>query len=198
MAGEERQDGGEAPRMVEVLKREHANLTHILDLLEREIDTFDRAGRPDYEIVEAILAYFLGYPDACHHPKEDAVLSKLRARDPDAAAAVGDLESEHRELAALTRRLADSVDQVLMEVELPRGWLTEAGRRFVAAYRRHMEQEEATFFPAAVRALTPQDWAEIAERTIDPEDPLFGARTEKRFEALRREIKSLASERADG
>lgn len=198
MAGEERQGGGEAPRVVEVLKREHANLTRILDLLEREIDTFDRAGRPDYEIVEAILAYCLGYPDACHHPKEDAVLSKLRARDPDAAAAVGDLEGEHRELAALTRRLADSVDQVLMEVELPRGWLTDAGRRFVAAYRRHMEQEEATFFPAAVRALTPQDWAEIAERTIDPEDPLFGARTEKRFEALRREIQSLASERADG
>lgn len=115
MGGEETEGGGDAPRMIQALRREHANLTRLLDLLEREIDLFDRAGKPDYEIVEAILAYCLDYPDECHHPKEDAVLAKLRARDADAAAAVGDLEGEHRELAALTRQLADSVDRVLME-----------------------------------------------------------------------------------
>ena len=198
MGGEETEGGGDAPRMIQALRREHANLTRLLDLLEREIDLFDRAGKPDYEIVEAILAYCLDYPDECHHPKEDAVLAKLRARDADAAAALGDLEGEHRELAALTRQLADSVDRVLMEAEMPRDWLTGAGRRFVIAYRRHMEREEATFFPAAARALAPQDWAEIAERMADPEDPLFGIKTEKRFEALRRDIQSLASRQADG
>ena len=96
----------------------------------------------------------------------------------------------------MTRRLADSVDRVLMEVEMPRDWLTEAGRRFVATFRRHMEREEATFFPAAADALTPQDWAEIAQRMVDPEDPLFGARTEERFAALRRDIQALASGQA--
>lgn len=198
MAGEEIQVSGEEPRMIQGLRRDHANLARLLDLLEREMDVFDRAGRPNYEIVEAILAYCRNYPDECHHPKEDAVLAKLRMRDADGAATVGDLEGEHRELAALTRRLAESVDQVLMEAEMPRDWLTEVGRRFVTAYRRHMEREETTFFPAAARALAAQDWAEIAERMVDPEDPLFGVKTAERFEALRRDIQSLASEQADG
>jgi hemerythrin-like domain-containing protein len=193
MGGEETEGGGDAPRMIQAPRCGYANLTRLLDLLGHEIDLFDRAGKPDYEIVEAILAYCLGYPGECHHPKEDAVLAKPRTRDADAAAAGGALEGEHRELGALTRQLADSVDRVLMEAEIPRDWLTGTGRRFVIAYRPRMEHEEATSFPAAARGLAPQDWAEIAERMADPKDRLFGIKTEKRFEALRQDIQSLAS-----
>ncbi len=58
-----------------------------------------------------------------------------------------------------------------------------------------MEMEETAFFPAALKALGPEDWAEIDAQVSDPDDPLFGAKVEKRFAALRQEILDL--DRAD-
>ena len=45
--------------------------------------------------------------------------------------------------------------------------------------------EDRDFFPAAVKALKPADWAEIAETVSSHKDPLFSDATETRFDALR-------------
>jgi hemerythrin-like domain-containing protein len=68
--------------MIEVLRQEHRNIESLLGVLERELNVFDRGERPDYEVVLAVIDYFKDYPDSCHHPKEDMILEKLRARDP--------------------------------------------------------------------------------------------------------------------
>ena len=54
--------------------------------------------------------------------------------------------------------------------------------------------EERDFFPAAVKALQPQDWAEIASRLTDQKDPLFSEIVEERFDAVRRHILQLEQE----
>ena len=48
--------------------------------------------------------------------------------------------------------------------------------------------EEMEILPLAARLLRAKDWAavEVAIRHID--DPLFGAKTEERYSALRRQI----------
>src|SRR6266568_1797689 len=69
-------------KLLEVLREEHRNIETLLRVLERELDIFDRAERPDYEVVQAVIGYFEDYPDCCHHPKEDVVFAKLKARDP--------------------------------------------------------------------------------------------------------------------
>ncbi len=56
--------------------------------------------------------------------------------------------------------------------------------------------EETAFFPAAPKALGPEDWAEIDAQVSDREDPLFGAKVERRFAALREGILDL--DRAGG
>ncbi len=134
------------------------------------------------------MDYCLDYPDRYHHPKEDLVLEHLKAADPVAAAAVGDRAAEHRDLAALTRRFADAIDAIPQDIQVPRGPFEDAARRFLEAYREHMNNEERAFLPAARRALGAADWAEIDGRLSRPEDPLFGAPTEERFAALRRDI----------
>jgi hypothetical protein len=50
------------------------------------------------------------------------------------------------------------------------------------------------FFPAALKALEPQDWTEIASASTDPEDPLFSEAAEETFSALRARILPLERE----
>src|SRR6266571_2947996 len=99
--------------IIEVLRQEHCNSESLLSVLERELSVFDRGDRPNYEVVLAVIDYFKDYPDSCHHPKEDMIFEKLKARDPVAGASIGDLEAEHREGARRLRRAAHAVERVL-------------------------------------------------------------------------------------
>ena len=163
----------------------------LLDVLERQIAVFREGEYPDYEIIEAVVDYCLTYPDLCHHPKEDLVYQALRETDPEAAESIGDLLADHRELATLTRRFADAVQQVLQESRMPRESFANLATGFIDAYRRHMEMEETLFFPAALRSIGETDWAEIDARVSDRDDPLFGVMVEQRFQALRDDILSF-------
>jgi hemerythrin-like domain-containing protein len=75
--------------IIERLSQEHRNIEKLLAILERELEVFDRADRPDYEVIRAVISYFEVYPEVYHHPQEDLVFAKLRTRDPVAAAKVG-------------------------------------------------------------------------------------------------------------
>ncbi len=173
---------------VDALRKEHSNITQLLDVLERNLAVFDRGGTPDYEIVEGIVDYFQSFPDLYHHPKEDLLFQRLKRRDPEAAARFGDLTKEHEELAARTRDFAAGVRAVLDDTEVPRDALDAWGRRFIDFQREHMAREERLLFSAALAALTAEDWAEIEARASDQEDPLFGDNVGKRYEVLRRDI----------
>ena len=159
--------------IIDVLCQEHRNIEKLLIVLERELNVFDRGERPDYEVVRAVIAYFEVYPDTYHHPKEEMVFGTLKLRDPGAAANIGDLAAEHRRGAERLRGVAQAVESVLMDLEFPRQTVDDIIRDFIVHERRHIAMEERDFFPAAVKALQPQDWAEIASRLTDQKDPLF-------------------------
>jgi hemerythrin-like domain-containing protein len=184
------------PEVLRSLQRDHDNLTKLLDAFARQLEVFDQGEHPDYDIVEGVLDYCLTYPDLYHHPKEDLVYRKLMAVDPGAVEDLKDLEYEHEELGNLTRRLAEVVHNVLQDLEVPREAFDIQARNFLDAYRRHMEMEDRYFFPAALRALSPADWDEIATQAVDREDPLFGDEADKRFELLRDDILSWAADGA--
>jgi hemerythrin-like domain-containing protein len=181
--------------IIDSLREEHRNIEKLLLVLEQELSVFDRGERPDYEVVRAVIAYFEVYPDAYHHPQEDAVFKKLKARDPAAAANVGDLAAEHRSGAERLRRVAQVVETVLADREvLLRQTVNDIIRDFIVPERRHIAMEERDFFPAAVKALQPQDWAEIALTLSDQKDPLFSEMVEERFDAVRRHILLMEQE----
>ena len=186
------------PAAIDSLRQEHVNMSKLLTLLERQIGVFNAGGTPDYEIVAGIVEYLRDWSDHWHHPKEDIILDKLRQRDPAAAEAVGELEKGHEALAALTEQFLDLIHEVLREEELPRERVSRMAAEFILSQRRHMEGEESVFLPAAERALTSEDWADIAMRISNPEDPLFGRSVEKRFETLRRDLMAFDREVAAG
>ena len=164
----------------------------LLDLMERQIAVFKAGGTPDFALVRGILDYFLSYPDLYHHPKEDLIFHKLRARDPDRAAALNALLSGHEDLALLTRRFAHAtIDQMLHPEEVARQWFGSLARDFVDTNRRHMASEEEAFFPAALQVLSAEDWADVEAVVAGRDDPLFGEVGEGRFRHLRDAIVEL-------
>jgi hemerythrin-like domain-containing protein len=180
--------------IIELLSREHRNIERLLAVLEHELEIFDRGDRPDYEVVRAIISYFEVYPEVYHHPQEDLVFAKLKIRDPAAAANIGDLASEHQKGAERLRRVAHAVDSVLADREVLRQTVDAIIRDFIEHERRHMMMEDHHFFPAAVKALKPEDWIEIAAATTARKDPLFSDAAEERFDALRAHILRLEQE----
>ena len=180
--------------VIEILRQEHRNIEKLLLVLERELSVFARGGRPDYEVVHAVIAYFQVYPDVYHHPLEDMVFEKLKVQDSAAAANIGDLAADHRRVAERLRRVSQAVESVLADQELLRQTVNDIIRDFIEHERRHMAMEERDFFPAAVKALQPRDWAEIASRLTNQKDPLFSEAVEERFEVVRRHILQLEQE----
>ncbi|TAI63671.1 hemerythrin domain-containing protein [Bradyrhizobium sp. Leo170] len=180
--------------IIELLSQEHRNIERLLAVLEHELDIFDRSGRPDYEVIRAIIAYFEVYTEMYHHAQEDRVFAKLKIRDPAAAEKIGDLTHEHREGATRLHRVAKAVDGVLANREFLREDVDRIVRDFLQNERRHITMEDRDFFPAAQKALQPDDWTEIASALSPQKDPLFSDATEARFDALRAHILQLEQE----
>jgi hemerythrin-like domain-containing protein len=122
------------------------------------------------------------------------VFERLKARDPAAAANIGDLAAEHRSGAKRLRRVAQAVESVLSEREVLRETVHDIIRDFIEHERRHIAMEEHDFFPAAVKALQRREWAEIDSRLTDRKDPVFSETVEERFDAVRRHILQLEQE----
>jgi len=180
--------------IIEQLSREHRNIERLLAVLERELEIFDRGERPDYEVIRAIISYFELYPEIYHHPQEELVFARLRVRDPAAAGKIGNLTLEHQKGSARLRRVAQAIDGVLADREVLRQDVDDIVRDFIEKERRHIVMEDRDFLPAALKALKPEDWTEIASALTNHEDPLFSEAAEETFGALRARILQLERE----
>jgi len=67
-------------------------------------------------------------------------------------------------------------------------------RDFIEQERRHVSMEDRYFFPAALKALNPEDWTDIASAITSRKDPLFSEATEQRFDVVRAHILQLERE----
>jgi hemerythrin-like domain-containing protein len=176
------------PEALRHLQEEHKNIVRLLDVLANQVDVFDAGERPDYDVLAAIADYFTGFPDRCHHPKEDIILQRLRERDPAAAEAIGDLETEHERVGELARHFKEAVQNVLDEVEVSRDAFSTVARHFIDYQRKHLQMEEQRFFPVARTALSADDWTEIDRQISQEEDPLFGSAVSAEYAELRDNI----------
>jgi hemerythrin-like domain-containing protein len=177
--------------IIGILRQEHRNIEKLLCVMEEELTVFDRGERPDYEVFGAIIEFFKKYPDSCHHPKEDIIYAKFKARAPDRAASIADLEAEHREGAVRLRRVAKAIDAVLNDQDLLRESVDRIVRDFIDNERKHIVLEDQIVFPAIIDTLRPDDWADIALKIADRYGPPSEADFEEQFSTLRRNIIEL-------
>ena len=175
--------------IIERLSREHRNIEMLLAVLERELEIFDRGSRPDYEVIRAIISYFELYPEVTIIPRRTWSLPAKTSRSP-AAAKVGNLALDTKKGPAFAPRRS-SGRQCPRGSGNPAAKLDNIVRDFIEHQRRHIMMEDRDFFPAALNALEPQDWTEIASALTNHEDPLFSEAAEETFDALRARILQL-------
>ena len=168
------------------LREDHANASRLLDLLDHEAQAVRSGDDADYDVIEGVIDYFKGYPDAFHHPLEDQIFNRLSKADPTRAKAIGDLLAEHAAMRKETVELAAALDSVRLEAEVPRNNIVEKIEAFVAMYRGHMVAEDAQFFPVAVEVLGDTDWEAIRQNINEHDDLLF--RGKEGFEGLRKRL----------
>jgi hemerythrin-like domain-containing protein len=180
--------------IIDILRHEHRNIEKLLDIMEQELNVFDRGTRPDYEVIGAIIDFFARYPETCHHPKEDILYDKFEARAPERAAAIADLRADHQAGALRLRRVAEAIDSILNDQDLLRESVDRVVRDFIDCERKHIAFENQKVFPAIVDALRPEDWAEIALKIADRYGPPSDADFEEQFSTLRRNIVDLEAE----
>jgi hemerythrin-like domain-containing protein len=185
-------EGGAAmPTIIDDLQRDHRNMRALLDIVEEELDALRERRPVDFDLLGMIMEYTLNYPQMVHHPREDVLFRRLQKRDPNAAAAVGDLVEEHVTLAHLTQRFAAAIGNIARGVGLERERFDALARDYVARNRAHMQSEEHDFLPRALAALTDEDWAEIDASRAAGGDPIFGEKVAAAYERLFQRILKL-------
>ncbi len=179
------------PDVVLMLRLEHRNLAKVLDILEHQLDRLERDGELDFELVEAVLAYFQSYPDTCHHPKEDLIYRRLDARGLSKSAGLKNLVEEHDPLAALTARSVEMIRDARARNLAPNEAIESRLRQFLGFNRLHMAMEEKYFFQVAEQNLSQEDWDRIEFDLFDRNDPVFDADAEHGFQVLRDRIRAM-------
>src|SRR5262249_49926856 len=151
-----------------------------LEFLVRE--TRERGAAPQWPLLRAILHYIKSFPEALHHPKEDAYLfRKLRLRTADFNDTLDELERQHVEGA----KLVAEMDAALQGYEMdPAGGFERfaaAVRAFAALEWPHMLLETKVILPAAQKHLTTEDWAELGHAFAQNGDPRFSADADEEY-----------------
>jgi hemerythrin-like domain-containing protein len=181
-----------------LIRGEHRTLAAVINALEH-VAADMAAGKltPDYKLLWSILYYIEEFPERLHHPKEDTVLfPRIRARTHDIDEALDDLGRQHVNSYPHLERLKTVLGH--MQADIP-GAVAEFAQK-VATYAgfhwKHMNLEETVVLPKAVETFSPEDWAEVATRFAENNDPLQNASAQNSewFRQFYRRIVTLVPE----
>lgn len=181
---------------------EHRNIGALLDMLERLLDGLESASVApgDVGLMRDIMTYMIRFPDHTHHPMEDLMFERMRARGlaPQTEHTIGQLLREHAGLARKGQALHLALLRFEDGARSERPALVAMGRDYVEFLRFHARLEERTVFVEAEALLGDADWEEIEQAFEERTDPVFGPRVDSEFRALYQHIKNTAYLRARG
>jgi nucleotide-binding universal stress UspA family protein/hemerythrin-like domain-containing protein len=177
-----------------IIRDEHRSLAaviHGLEFLAR--DAREKGLPPSFPLLHAMLHYIKEFPEALHHPKEDAYLfRKLRERTREFDATLDELERQHVEGHALVEELERSIAGYQADPEGGLPAFSAAVERFATSQMQHMALETKVIAPAARKHLTAEDWTEIGVAFAGNSDPRFSVDNDEEFRQLFVRIMNLA------
>lgn len=176
--------------ILEGLHEDHINMSTICAIVDAELIEIENGGKPDFGLLEDIMAYVTAYPDKVHHPTEDVVFERLVSAAPEAGADIEQLLAEHTELIAAGRDFLALVRAVEEEAVVTRAEIVAKGRAYLEMLTGHMDKEESGLFRLAADRLGASDWAAIGAQVQAMEDPLFGPAVANDYRRLWRRIKA--------
>ena len=169
----------------------------MLDMLERMIDGLESESdaHGDVGLMRDIMTYMIRFPDHTHHPMEDLMFERMRARGlaPQTEHTIGKLPRERGSLARKGEALHLASLRFEDGARSERPALVAMGRDYVEFLRFHARLEERTVFVEAESLLGDTDWTEIEQAFEERTDSVFGPRVDSDFRALYQPIKKPES-----
>lgn len=181
------------PDSILVLQLEHRKIGKVLGVLQHQLSQL-KAGLPvDRLLFDTAMDYLAGFPDQCHHPKEDLVYRKLASRFPALADSVRDLTREHEDIGHLTRELRQAFSDSRLQTDVGDAALAERLQEFLEFYNLHMTMEEQHFFPTALQHLSQRDFEEIDFSLYEQLDSELSQESEATFASLLSAVASMGN-----
>lgn len=179
-----------------VIRDEHRSLAAVIHGLEYLVGEARTTGRPpSFPLLHAIVHYVRAFPEALHHPKEDAYLfPKLRARTSECDAVLAELVRQHEEGTRIVAALQRSVERYEADPANGLAGFAEAVARYATTQMEHMGLEMKVILPAARKYLTADDWTEIDRAFATNGDPRFSVDADEEYRHLFTRILNLAPE----
>jgi len=161
---------------LDVIRDEHQALAAMLRSMSMLLAQARREDTmPDFDVLRAMLFYVDEFPERLHHTKESELLfPKVRQRVPELAAVLDRLDAEHARGEAAIRELEHALLAFEVMGRPRRDAFEQAVERYIRFYLEHMAVEEQQIIPAARRALSEADWAELDAAFAANQDPLTG------------------------
>ena len=163
---------------------EHICFKQLLYLLQREVDVFHTAERPNYELMYDIVSYLRDYGDLYHHPREDVAFARLAKHCPDMQLALARLEQEHRVIAQAGETLQRHIEAILGGAMVQRAEVEIAAVTYLVCYGNHIAKEEEDVLTRAALHLTPEDWKAVKDAAPGGPDALLRAVPPKSYRDL--------------
>lgn len=174
--------------ILEDLRRDHRNMTLLLDLLERECEHIRDGSSTDYELIHDVLQYMTTFADAVHHPKEDLIYEELKSIRPELQGGFERISLDHRCIAEQGQKLREKFALVDSEGTCSRNALVDETMRYVNLLRSHMQWEEIDLFERCrAMACTGHQFVKC-DHSSGADDPLFGSRVQSKYARLFKRI----------
>ena len=157
--------GNSAATFMGLLRDDHAGLSRVL----REVDAQQSMLQSSPETARPVLAeamrYLLVYQHSVHHPREDRLFARIRAREPQLYRNMDRLVREHRVGQQRAETLAGEISRTTMAQLRGRAGqrLAKQLQLYVRHTREHMRREEAVFYTGSERVLRASDWAALMD-----------------------------------
>ena len=177
-----------------VIHDEHRSLAAVVHALKYVIrECREKATRPDFKLLWAMIYYIDAFPERLHHPKENAyIFARLKERTHEADDVLAQLERQHVEGSQHVHELEQALGYY--EAGKPDSFdaFAAAAEKFTEEVWNHMNLEEKVVIPLAKKYLTADDWVEIAQAFGENGDPRFGSEPDHEFRSLFSRIVNLA------
>ncbi|TVS12506.1 MAG: hypothetical protein EA419_04790 [Wenzhouxiangella sp.] len=156
------------------LRLDHAGLSRVLREIDTQVGLLARQPDQARSVLVEALDYLLHYHHTFHHPREDRLFARIRARDTELDETLRDLTHEHEAGERQTGELAAELAALsTRQLRGQRGQrLADQVNAYVRHTRLHMRNEEAVFYRRAERVLEPEDWSAIIAADDGSLDPM--------------------------
>jgi nucleotide-binding universal stress UspA family protein/hemerythrin-like domain-containing protein len=178
---------------------EHRSIAAVIRGLERVVGAIRESNEPPpFQLLDAMLYYIKAFPEALHHPKEEAYLfARLRKRTSEFGETLAELERQHEEGHEVVAELERALASYKADPGEGLPAFAAAVERYAATQWAHMNLENKVILPAAQKHLATEDWAAIGEAFASNGDPRFAVDNDDEFRLLYTRILNLVPGEGD-